>query len=101
MRESGRFESGSFFGNIPPGADVYTIRHIIHDWQEAESLRILGNVRTAIKSDAKLLILKAVIPEGNDQSSVKVSDMGMMVWPNGVERRAEEYRALLHGRTSI
>src|SRR5262249_48030205 len=27
-----RVEVGSFFETIPAGADVYTIRHIIHDW---------------------------------------------------------------------
>jgi ubiquinone/menaquinone biosynthesis C-methylase UbiE len=90
-----RFEAGSFFETIPAGADVYTIRHIIHDWQDGECIRILGNVRKAMKPGSKLLVLEAVIPEGNDPHFSKMADMAMMIWPNGTERTAAEYRSLL------
>src|SRR5262245_25069385 len=90
-----RFEAGSFFETIPGGADVYTIRHIIHDWQDDESIRILNNVRKAMKTGAKLLVLEAVIPEGNDPHFSKMADMAMMLWPNGLERTAEDFRRLL------
>jgi len=90
-----RFETGSFFDAVPDGADVYTIRHILHDWPDDASIGILRNVRKAIKATGKLLILEAVIPEGNDPSISKLFDMAMMVWPHGQERTAEEYRMLL------
>jgi ubiquinone/menaquinone biosynthesis C-methylase UbiE len=90
-----RFEAGSFFETIPAGADVYTIRHIIHDWQDAESIRILSNVRKAMKPGAKLLVLETVVPEGNDPHISKMMDIAMMIWPNGLERTAAEFRTLL------
>jgi ubiquinone/menaquinone biosynthesis C-methylase UbiE len=90
-----RFEVGNFFETIPGGCDVYTIRHIIHDWQDAECVRILSTVRKAMKPGAKLLVLEAVIPEGNEPHFSKMADMAMMLWPNGLERTAEEYRKLL------
>jgi hypothetical protein len=74
---------------------MYTIRHIIHDWQEGECIRILNNVREAMKPGAKLLVLETVIPEGNDPHFSKLTDMAMMLWPNGTERTAAEYRTLL------
>jgi len=90
-----RFEVGSFFETIPAGADVYTIRHIIHDWQDEESIRILSNVRQAMKPGSKLLVLEAVVPEGNEPHFSKMADMAMMLWPHGLERTADEFRALL------
>ena len=90
-----RLEVGSFFETIPAGADVYTIRHIIHDWQDDESIRILSNVRQAMKPGSKLLVLEAVVPEGNEPHFSKMADMAMMVWPNGLERTADEFRTLL------
>ena len=40
--------SGSFFESVPPGADVYTMRHILHDWSDDLCIRILGHIRTVI-----------------------------------------------------
>ena len=37
-----------FFQEVPTGADAYLMRHIIHDWDDEESLRILKNVRRAV-----------------------------------------------------
>ncbi len=90
-----RCEVGSFFETIPAGADVYTIRHIIHDWQDDESIRILSNVREAMKPGSKLLVLEAVVPEGNEPHFSKMADMAMMLWPHGLERTADEFRTLL------
>ncbi|HEU5255445.1 MAG TPA: methyltransferase [Vicinamibacterales bacterium] len=90
-----RCEVGSFFETIPAGADVYTIRHIIHDWQDDESIRILSNVHQAMKTGSKLLVLEAVVPEGNEPHFSKMADMAMMLWPHGLERTADEFRALL------
>ncbi|WP_449479657.1 methyltransferase [Streptomyces rochei] len=47
----------------PGGADAYVLKHIVHDWPEEQALRILRNVRAAIKPGGKLLIAEMVIPE--------------------------------------
>jgi SAM-dependent methyltransferase len=90
-----RFETGSFFDAVPAGADVYTIRHIVHDWPDEKSIGILRNIRQAIQETGKLLILEAVIPDGDEPSFARICDMIMMLWPDGLERTAEEYRRLL------
>jgi C-methyltransferase len=36
-----------------------------------------------------------VIPEGNDPHFSKMADIAMMIWPNGLERTAAEFKTLL------
>lgn len=86
---------GSFFEAIPAGADAYLFRHIIHDWTDEQSIQILSNCRKVIPDTGKLLIIEAVVPEGNEPSLAKDFDMAMMAFPGGVERTEEEYRFLL------
>jgi len=91
-----QLQSGSFFEAVPGGADAYLLRHIIHDWNDEDSLRILRNVRTAIPQTGRLLLVEMVVPVGNDPSIAKNFDMVMMLFPlHGLERTEDEYRQLL------
>ncbi|MBA2340034.1 MAG: methyltransferase [Pyrinomonadaceae bacterium] len=87
--------SGDFFARVPEGADAYMMKHIIHDWDDERALRILRNIRAAIKEDGKILIVEVVVPEGNEPHYSKLLDLEMLTSPGGMERTAEEYRALL------
>jgi hypothetical protein len=86
---------GDFFTVVPAGGDAYLLRHIIHDWYDEEALAILRNIRQVMAADAKLLIVEAVIPPGNDPFWSKLLDLNMLVIPGGMERTEEEYRSLL------
>ena len=86
---------GSFFEAIPAGAVAYSMRHILHDWPDDLCVRILGNIRKAIPPEGRLLIIEAVVPEGNEPSMSKLFDMFMMIFPDGRERTEAEYRSLL------
>ena len=85
----------NFFEAVPPGADAYIMRHIIHDWNDEQSLTILQNVRKVIRDDGRLLLVESVIPPGNEPSFGKLLDLTMMVLPGGKERTEAEYRTLL------
>jgi|KBSMisStaDraftv2_1062788.scaffolds.fasta_scaffold101710_2 O-methyltransferase domain len=87
--------SGSFFEAVPAGADAYTMRHIIHDWQDDLCFKILGNIRRVIPAAGRLLIVETVVPDGNEQSPSKLFDMIMMMVPDGMERTEAQFRALL------
>lgn len=89
-----RLESGDFFAGIPAGADAYLMRHIVHDWSDEDTVRILRNCRKAIAPTGKLLIVEAVIPEGNGYSIAKEMDITMVLYPGGEERTEQEYRTL-------
>lgn len=87
-------ERGSFFDSVPAGADAYTMRHIIHDWPDEESIHILRNIRQVIPDHGRLMVIETVVPDGNDPSPSKLFDMMMMLCPNGMERTEEQFRAI-------
>ena len=87
--------AGDFFATVPAGADAYLLRHIIHDWDDEESVTILRNCRRASAGRGKLLLVEGVVPPGNGPSLSKFFDLAMMVLPGGMERTEAEYRDLL------
>ncbi len=92
---SGRVQlaSGDFFHSVPAGADAYVMKHIIHDWDDARALTILKNCRKA-SPQAKVILLEAVLPPGNDPDFGKLLDLEMLTVPGGRERTEDEFRSL-------
>lgn len=88
-----RIQGGDFFSAVPPGADAYVLRHIIHDWQDREAIAILRGCREAANPGGKVLVVETVIPPGNEPSFGKWLDL-MMLLVDGRERTQEEYRRL-------
>jgi hypothetical protein len=89
------FVDGSFFESVPRG-DVYVLSTILHDWDDERAAAILKTVRAAAPPDARLLVLDAVVPPGNDPGSGKWLDLLMLALLGGRERNEEQWRALLH-----
>lgn len=87
--------SGSFFESVPADADTYMMKHIIHDWDDESSIKILKNIRSAMSENGKVLIIEMVVPEGNEPHPSKALDVLMLVMEGGKERTKEEYRKLL------
>jgi len=58
------FSSQDFFSEQSvPGADVYILRMILHDWSDKFCNRILQNLIPALKNGAKIMINDFCIPE--------------------------------------
>jgi len=85
---------GSFFESVPKGADAYILRHIIHDWTDEQSVQILKNVRKAIPSHGRVLIVEFAVPSGNQPALGKAADMIMLVYTGELERTEKEYGEL-------
>jgi O-methyltransferase domain len=96
--ERARFIATDFFESVPTGADCYLLKYIIHDWEDADCVAILRNVRSAT-ADAVALIIERIVPEridpAREHASVVCGDINMMVATGGVERTEKEYRRLL------
>ena len=86
---------GDFFKEIPVTADIYILKHIIHDWYDDNNQKILGNIRANMPDDAKVLIIETVVPEGNEPHFSKILDLEMLMSPGGVERTPVEFADLL------
>ncbi len=99
LREAGvldrcELQRGNFFESVPAGADAYLMRHIIHDWNDEQSLTILRNCHRAMQPGQRLLLVESVIPPGNGAFHTKFLDLTMMLIPGGRERTEDEYRQL-------
>lgn len=89
-----RFEGGDFFETVPSGGDIYLLRFVLHDWNDAESRRILKAVRTGIAPGGRVLVVEMLVPEDNEPGFVQLMDINMLVMTGGRERTATEYAKL-------
>ena len=87
--------AGDIFKAVPSGGDAYTMKWIIHDWDEQKSITILKNCHRAMHENSKLLLIEAIIPRDNAASFHKLLDLNMLVMTGGWEREETAYRALL------
>jgi ubiquinone/menaquinone biosynthesis C-methylase UbiE len=87
--------AGDFFKMVPPGYDAYILAHVLHDWADERALPILRNCRRALPPHGRLLIVDAVLPQGDAPHPGKLMDLLMLTVTGGVERTAEEFAMLL------
>lgn len=89
--------AGDFFKSIPEGGDAVIMKWIIHDWNDEQSIAIMKNCHRALPAGGKLILVEAVVPEGNEPHFSKFIDLNMLVMTGGRERTAEEFRQLYEG----
>ena len=95
VRDRVELASGDFFQSVPAGGDAYMMKHIIHDWDDESSIKILRSIHSAMNENGKVLIIEMVVPEGNEPHPAKALDILMLVIEGGKERTKDEYRKLL------
>jgi hypothetical protein len=88
------FVAGSFFEGVPAG-DVFVLSTILHDWNDERAAAILQTVRAAAGPDARLVLLEAVLDEGDEPSGSKWLDLLLLALLAGRERSEREWRELL------
>lgn len=91
---------GDFFVSVPAGADAYVLKSVLHNWEDAQALEILGRCRAAMADHTRLLVIERVVPTGDgatgsEAMGAALFDLGMLVVQGGLERTEAEYRALL------
>lgn len=108
--------AGDFFdANALPKAqdgDVYLMRYILHDWDEAAVLNILGNIRLAMmngngdggdneRSTSTLMIGECAIPDrtpsiGQPPAMYKIDMLMMNIFGGALERTPAMWKELLN-----
>jgi hypothetical protein len=88
------FVTGNVFETAPAGGDAYLIRHLLHDYDDPECLKILGHVRRAMRPEARVLVLEAPLPSDDSPGPGRWLDLQVMVLCGGRERTVEEYARL-------
>ena len=85
---------GDFFADPMPKADAYMLMNIIHDWADAESVKILSAIRRYMPLHARVLVIETVVPPTPGPHLSKELDIAMMALPGGMERTQDEYAGL-------
>jgi SAM-dependent methyltransferase len=89
-----RAVAGDFFESVPEGGDVYFMKHIVHDWNDEDAARILGNCARAMRPGGRVLTIEMVLPDRPEPALGAFLDLEMLVFLHSFERTAEQYRAL-------
>ena len=98
LADRATFVGGSFFDEVPAGADAYAMKMIIHDWDDEKSIRILTNTRKAMGPGAVVLVMERIAPDlatpaEADYATIR-ADMLMLTAAGGRERTRGEYETL-------
>ena len=78
-----------------PKVDAYSLKMILHDWNDQECIEILSNIRKAVTGSARIFIVEHIVPEPDVPHFAKLFDIHMMCWGTGRERTEAEYVRLL------
>jgi hypothetical protein len=93
LKDRCQLATGNFFESVVKGGDAYIMRHILHDWSDADAITILTNCRNAMNPGGKILVVEAVIQEGNEPSPFKLLDLTMLLI-GGKERTAKQFEQI-------
>ena len=78
------------------GSRAYFFHAVPHDWPDADVLRILSNVRPAMKQGySRLLIYEVVLPAKGATSLMTTLDLQLMNCVSGLERTEQHWNDLL------
>ena len=85
---------GNMFESVPPGADAYIMKRILHDWPDEMCGKILSACRAGVHDGGRLIVVDAVVPSDKAFSPAKIMDLTMMLFIGGKERTEEEFAKL-------
>jgi hypothetical protein len=95
---------GDFFQEVP-AADLYLLKTVLHDWDDAECLTILRNCRKAALPGARMIVVELVVGKPGEPGIGALVDLNMLATTSGRERDLDEYDALFEAtgwrRTSL
>ncbi|KAK6336861.1 hypothetical protein TWF718_009650 [Orbilia javanica] len=114
QRSRVKFVEHDFFEDNPiKEADIYWLRHILHDWSDDYCVKILKGIKAGMGPRSKLLICEQVMNTtyGDPQLPSAPSllpanygyftryshtrDLELMAFMNGIERKPAEFRAII------
>ena len=85
---------GDFFDSVPE-ADLYLLKYILHDWDDAACIRILKNCRRALRPGGRVAVIELLVGEIGKPGLAPLMDMAMLVMSyGGRERSLAEFRQL-------
>jgi hypothetical protein len=64
-----RFQPGNFFGDALPAVDVFTMGHILHDWNLEQKKMLIARAFAALNPGGALIVYDALIDDDRSQNA--------------------------------
>jgi len=89
------YVAGDMFDSVP-AANVYIMKHIIHDWEDERCIRLLQNCHQSMQGDGRVICVDSVLPPMGDVAGTpaKLLDLNMLVFIEGKERTEDQWSHL-------
>jgi len=88
--------SGDFFSDALPEADAYVIKHVLHNWDDADAIELLQACMRSLRAPGYLLIVESLRLPDHVRDATALMDLEMLVLcGGGHERSKPEFRKLL------
>lgn len=85
--------AGDFRQAIPSAADLYLLKHVLHNWTDDEVVQILTLIRSGMKPASRLLIIDNIIDPTATADTLFV-DLLMLVLAGGGDRSRQDLTQL-------
>ena len=97
VRDRVELTEGDIFERIDAEADIYTLKDILHDWDDQRSVQILRTVATAMRPGSKLILIEQIL-DRNEADPIGASvDVHMLTQCDGGRQRSvAELHELIH-----
>jgi hypothetical protein len=100
VRERATLVAGDFFDAVPGGHCGYVLKNVLHDWDDARAIEILGVIRAASVPGTRLVVVEER-QEPLGLGPTTFSDLQMMVVSDGGRERSEADYGRLFGRAGF
>lgn len=81
---------GDFFSYLPQDQEVYTLKRILHDWDDATCIAILKRCRDAMVDEGRIIVIDGIVSAANKPDPVKYMDVMMLALHRGGRERTED-----------
>lgn len=85
---------GDFFASIPKGADAIIMAHVLHDWDDDNSVKILEKCKEALPVGGRVLLVESLLAPANENFPFLALDLVMLVVEEGCERDQAKFAEL-------
>lgn len=96
VRDRVELVEGSIFEQVRASGDVYVLKNVLHDWDDATGAKILANVRPAMAPGSRLVLVEQEQGRNVPHPFASLTDLQMLTQcDDGRERSRDELRAML------
>ena len=94
VRDRVELSEGDIFAGMTATADVYVLKDVLHDWDDARSTAILGTVRAAMRPGSRVVLVETIQERNVPDPIASLADLQMLTQCDGGRQRSVEE---LHG----